>query len=152
MIWPGGATPIERLPFVPNGLTTPFPRTCPRRAGGGTGESGRGFFIEWQNNNAHIAGYMYDAAGNPVWYLSRDPWTDPRRYSGPWLRFGNGQAPGGPYRRGAAPRSERRRPHDRVLERDHGDASRCPTGAVSQLGQAGILKPGPDRARYLARA
>ena len=99
MIWPGGATPIERLPFVPNGLTTPVPAGVPEAGWWwNSQESGRGFFVEWQNNNAHIAGYMYDAAGNPTWYLSRDPWTDPLRYSGRWQSFGNGQAPTGPYR------------------------------------------------------
>jgi hypothetical protein len=61
-------------------------------------ESGRGFFIEWQNGAANVAGYMYDAAGNPTWYLSIYPTPDPLQFSGNWWTYAGGQSMGGPYR------------------------------------------------------
>ena len=33
------------------------------------GRGGRGYFIEWQARTL-VAGYMYDASGNPLWYLA----------------------------------------------------------------------------------
>jgi hypothetical protein len=33
-------------------------------------KAARGFFIEWQGKHLDLAGYMYDDAGNPVWYLA----------------------------------------------------------------------------------
>ena len=97
--WPGGIQSIERLPFVPNGLAAP-PQSGVPEAGWwwNPAESGRGFFVEWQNGWFHIAGYMYDEAGRPTWYLSAYPSPDPMRVSGNWWLFGNGQAPGQPYR------------------------------------------------------
>jgi alpha-tubulin suppressor-like RCC1 family protein len=97
--WPGGTTAVERLPFVPNGLTAPAQAGVPEAGWWwNPSESGRGFFIEWQNGWFHIAGYMYDASGRPTWYLSAFPSPDPTRISGNWWLFGNGQAPGQPYR------------------------------------------------------
>jgi len=35
---------------------------------------------------------MYDASGNPVWYLSgQAPMTDPMTYIGTWSQLGHGQ-------------------------------------------------------------
>jgi hypothetical protein len=49
MFWPGGATPIERQPFEPNGLTTPPQANLPESGWWwNPQESGRGFFLEWQ--------------------------------------------------------------------------------------------------------
>jgi hypothetical protein len=97
--WPGGTTGIERLPFVPNGLTAPAQSGVPEAGWWwNPAETGRGFFIEWQNGWFHIAAYMYDETGRPRWYLSAYPSPDPMRISGNWWLFGNGQAPGQPYR------------------------------------------------------
>lgn len=97
--WPGGIQSIERLPFVQGGLAAP-PQSGVPEAGWwwNPAESGRGFFVEWQNGWFHIAGYMYDESGRPTWYLSAYPSPDPMRVSGNWWLLGNGQAPGQPYR------------------------------------------------------
>ena len=61
-------------------------------------ESGRGFFIEWQGGYADLAGYMYDDAGNPVWYISVFPTPDARTFSGAWWQYANGQSMEGAYK------------------------------------------------------
>jgi hypothetical protein len=99
MTWPGGSVPIERQNLIPAGLTAPPQANVPE-----TGwwwnpqESGRGFFIEWQNGYADIAGYMYDDNGNPVWYISVYETPNARVFSGNWWTFANGQSMGGTYR------------------------------------------------------
>ncbi len=99
MVWPGGSVPIERFDIVANGLASP-PRPNVPESGWwwNPAESGRGFFIEWQNGTADIAGYMYDDAGNPVWYLSVIATPEPRAMSGNWWSFGNGQTLTGAWR------------------------------------------------------
>jgi hypothetical protein len=96
LAWPGGVIPIERFNIMPNGLTSPPQADQPENGWWwNPAESGRGFFIEWQNGaggpQADLAGYMYDDAGNPVWYLSVYPTLNPRSFSGNWWSFANGQ-------------------------------------------------------------
>jgi hypothetical protein len=38
-----------------------------------TSESGRGFFIEQRDSTIVMAGYIYDDAGNPTWFLAAGP-------------------------------------------------------------------------------
>jgi hypothetical protein len=96
--WPGGTVPIQRFDIVPNGSTTAQPATNPQ-----TGwwwneqESGRGFAIEVQNGTLWLAGYMYDATGNPTWYLATGPMTGSSEFQGEWAVFGFGQTLTGPY-------------------------------------------------------
>ncbi|APV51908.1 hypothetical protein BWI17_20870 [Betaproteobacteria bacterium GR16-43] len=99
MVWPGGAVPIERMNIVPDGLIAP-PRLNQPESGWwwNPNESGRGFFLEWQNGWADIAGYMYDDNGNPVWYLTSVPVPDVQRYVGNWWLFANGQSLTGAYK------------------------------------------------------
>jgi Astacin (Peptidase family M12A) len=93
MNWPGGNTPITNLVFG--------------GAGSGTGEngwwwnaneSGRGYSIEVQGNTMVMVGFMYDVAGNPVWYLSSGAMQSAAKYTGRLLTFRGGQVLGGPYR------------------------------------------------------
>ena len=94
LVWPGGSVPIQRLPFVPNGLTGSNPPTTPENGWWwNESESGRGFFLEWQNGSLDIAGYMYDDAGNSVWYLTVGTMTTPggSAFTGSWWSFANGQ-------------------------------------------------------------
>jgi hypothetical protein len=101
IVWPGGVVPVQRLPFVPNGLTGTNPPTTPENGWWwNEAESGRGFFLEWQNGSLDIAGYMYDEAGNPVWYLTVGTMTAPggNRFEGSWWSFGNGQTLTGAWR------------------------------------------------------
>jgi len=99
MVWPGGTVAIERQSIVPGGLTTPAQAGLPE--GGwwwNPAESGRGFFIEWQNGWVDIAGYMYDGAGRPTWYIAAYPTPNPMLIEGNWWTFGGGQSMGGAYR------------------------------------------------------
>jgi alpha-tubulin suppressor-like RCC1 family protein len=99
MVWPGGSVPIERFGMVPGGLTA-APQAGQPETGWwwNSAESGRGFFIEWQNGYADLAGYMYDASGRPLWYISVYPTPDARRFTGNWWQYGNGQTMTGTYR------------------------------------------------------
>ena len=99
MTWPGGTVPIERMNLVPGGLAAAPQANQPE-----TGwwwnpqENGRGFFIEWQKGFADLAGYMYDDAGNPVWYIAVYETPNARTFSGAWWTFANGQSMSGAYR------------------------------------------------------
>lgn len=92
--WPGGTVPIERFPFG-TGEAAFQPRTGwwwnPT-------ESGRGFSLEVQGSSLFVVAFMYDDAGNPVWYLSAGPMTTPKKYEGDWLQFAGGQTLGGAWR------------------------------------------------------
>jgi hypothetical protein len=99
MIWPGGTVAIERQAFVPNGLTAPSQAGLPESGWWwNPAESGRGFFMEWQNGVVDIAGYMYDAAGKPTWYIAAYATPNPMLIEGNWWTFAGGQAMGGPYK------------------------------------------------------
>jgi alpha-tubulin suppressor-like RCC1 family protein len=99
MIWPGGAVPIERFVFAPNGLTAPAQPNQPESGWWwNPQEDGRGFFIEWQNGSADIAGYMYDDAGQPIWYIAVYPTSDAQVFNGNWWQYANGQTLMGPLR------------------------------------------------------
>ena len=48
-----------------------------------------------------IAGYMYDDAGNPVWYLTVgqiEGTASARSFTGSWWSYGNGMTLHGPWR------------------------------------------------------
>ena len=62
-------------------------------------EDGRGFFMEFKNNFAFIAGYMYEADGRPVWYVAQNPMATPQTLSSTWLQVANGQTLTGPYKK-----------------------------------------------------
>jgi hypothetical protein len=99
MIWSDVAVPIERMNLIPNGLAA-APRANQPESGWwwNPDENGRGFFIEWQDGYADLAGYMYDDAGNPVWYITVVPTPDMRQLTGAWWTFANGQSMGGAYK------------------------------------------------------
>jgi len=55
-------------------------------------EPGRGFSIEVQNNTLFFAGYLYDNAGNPVWYVSAGAYAQSfSTFNAPLLSFTGGQ-------------------------------------------------------------
>ena len=60
-------------------------------------ESGRGFSLEIKGNTLVMAGYMYGAAGAPIWYLTAGPMTTSSTYTGSLQQYAMGQAVGGPY-------------------------------------------------------
>ncbi len=95
LVWPGGTVPIQRFNIVPNGLNLAPVAGQPESGWWwNEQESGRGFFLEWQGGNLDIAGYMYDDAGNSVWYLTTGVLggtPTARSFSGNWWSFGEGQ-------------------------------------------------------------
>lgn len=95
LTWPGGTVAIERFPYAAPPLIAGAPEN-------GwwwyAAENGRGFSLEVQGSVLFIAGYMYDTAGNPIWYLSVGTMSSGSLYQGPWTQFAGGQALAGPYR------------------------------------------------------
>jgi RimJ/RimL family protein N-acetyltransferase len=97
MVWPGGVVPIQRFDF--KGVDAP-PQVGVPESGWwwNPAESGRGYFIEWQNGTMDMAGFMYDDAGNPIWYLVVADTPDPAVLSSSWTRYANGQTLTGAYK------------------------------------------------------
>jgi hypothetical protein len=101
LTWPGGSIAIERFDIVTGGAAmTPRPNQSESGWWWNPAESGRGFFLEWQGGQLFIAGYMYDDAGNPIWYLTQDvtPDLSLQSFSGNWWQFANGPTLTGPFR------------------------------------------------------
>jgi RimJ/RimL family protein N-acetyltransferase len=96
LTWPGGAIPIQRFGFTGSGLPA-TPGAVENGWWWNAAESGRGFALEIQNGSVFIGGFMYDASGNPVWYLATGALTSPMAYSGQWAQYGGGQTLTGPY-------------------------------------------------------
>ncbi len=67
-------------------------------------EGGRGYFVEVQGSNAFIGSFMYDASGQPVWYVSSATLDQGLSLNGPLLQYANGQSLTGNYKP-AAPTS-----------------------------------------------
>ena len=102
LTWPGGTVAIERFAF--DGGVVLDPAMPPKTGWWWNGqESGSGFGIEVQGNTLFIVGYVYDDAGDPVWYSSAGSMTSMVSYSGPLLRFARGQSIVGGYRAPAPP-------------------------------------------------
>ena len=103
LVWPGGTVPIRRFDIIPDGLASGPQANLPESGWWwNEQESGRGFFLEWQKNTLDIAGYMYDEAGNPVWYLTvGEQSPDGSTFTGSWWSYGNGQTLTGPWRQNA---------------------------------------------------
>jgi hypothetical protein len=102
LVWPGGTVPIQRFNIVQNGLNLPAVAGQPESGWWwNPDESGRGFFMEWQNGWLDIAGYMYDDNGDSVWYLTVGQiggTSAARSFSGNWWAYANGMPLYGPWR------------------------------------------------------
>lgn len=90
--WPGGRSTLERFVFGSGAAALPESGWWWNGA-----ESGRGFSIETQGNAIFMAGFMYDAAGNPVWYVAQGTVAS-NAFAGAWQQFANGQSLTGAYR------------------------------------------------------
>lgn len=102
MFWPGGTVPIQRFNY--NNLDAPPQQGVPESGWWwNPAESGRGYFIEWQNGYLDMAGFMYDDNGNPIWYLALQPTPNPASLSSTWTRYANGQTLTGPYKPPSSP-------------------------------------------------
>jgi hypothetical protein len=103
MNWPGGTTSLVRFPFAgssPTGSGVVAPQAGAPESGWwwNPDEPGRGYAIEFQGDRIFLCGFMYDADGNPIWYLINGTMAAPNRFEGAWMQFANGQAMGAPYR------------------------------------------------------
>jgi len=100
LTWPGGTIPIRRFDVVTGGAAMTPPAGTPETGiWWNPAESGRGFALEIQDGTMFLGGYMYDASGSPIWYLSgQAPMTDAMTYIGTWSQLGNGQTITGTYR------------------------------------------------------
>ena len=100
LIWPGGSIPIVRFDTIIGSGNGTTPAFVPENGWWwNESESGRGFFMEFKNNYAFIAGYMYEAGGQPVWYVAEGPMATPQSFSSKWYQAGNGQTLTGPYKK-----------------------------------------------------
>ena len=98
LVWSGGTLGIERFNIVDKGALLPAEPMQPESGWWwNPNESGRGFFLEWQGRQLLMAGYMYEASGEPVWYISQDgsPAASLRSYKGTWWQFANAQLANG---------------------------------------------------------
>jgi hypothetical protein len=99
LTWPGGTIPITRFSIVPGGLGSP-PTSMQPQSGywWNPAEGGRGYTVEVQDNTVFVAAYMYDAAGNPVWYASGPATlTGDNTYQGSLIEYTGGQTLTGTY-------------------------------------------------------
>lgn len=102
LAWPGGSVPITRYDFHRGPPAAFQPRTG---WWWNPDEGGRGFSIELQGDRMFIGAYLYDTAGNPVWYAADATMQSPTRFSAPLLQFANGQTMGGRHRAPTGPAS-----------------------------------------------
>lgn len=97
--WPGGWVLLERASLRSDGALLP-PRSGAPQAGfwWAPEESGRGYVLDIQDDQVFLAGYMYDAAGEPLWYLAVAALNAQlNNFSTRWLEFAGGQTLTGPY-------------------------------------------------------
>jgi len=102
LVWPGGSVPIQKMQFAPPAAPAfkPVPGWWWNPA-----EGGRGFGIEVQGNVLVMTGYMYDEAGDPVWYLSAGALDTPTKYHNQWLAYRGGQTLTGAYHPSQTPQA-----------------------------------------------
>ena len=100
MSWPGGILPLERYDFGPGGSgAAQAPGTPEAGWWWAPSEGGRGYTLEIQGGMLLLAGYMYDAQGNAVWYASGPAaMSNATTYQGTWRQYGNGQTLTGTWR------------------------------------------------------
>ncbi len=99
LIWPGGSIPIQRFDDTIGPNFGAVPSFVPENGWWwNAAEDGRGYFIEFVNNYAFIAGYMYEPNGDPVWYLTQGKMTTPQSFQSIWQQIANGQTMTGPYK------------------------------------------------------
>jgi hypothetical protein len=88
----GSTVNIQRYPFYGSGAVA-TPEAGTPEVGwwwGGTALSGTGYAIEFQGANVFVAGYVYDATGDPVWDLAIGSLTSPTQYTGTWDSYAGG--------------------------------------------------------------
>ena len=107
LVWPGGTVAIERFSIAPPTGAAKFSFVPENGWWWNPAESGRGYFMEFANNSAFIAGYMYNDLGSPLWYAAGSAvMPTATSFQAPWDQYANGQTLTGAYRapaQGASP-------------------------------------------------
>ncbi len=104
LTWPGGSVPIRRFDIVSGGAAQGPAAGMPETGWWwNASQGGRGFFFEVQGTTMYLSGFMYDAAGRPVWYVSSGSMTGTTLYQGRLLQYAGGQTLTGSYRPPGAP-------------------------------------------------
>ena len=108
LTWPGGTETLTRYGIGPNGTVVPSAHPDGPATGiwWNAGQSGRGFTLELQGESLLLGGYLYDGAGNPVWFISSAPYQaqthgadfSTSTFTGAWQQYADGQAIGAPFR------------------------------------------------------
>jgi hypothetical protein len=94
MTWPGGSVQIERQVFG----GTAQPSFQPSGWWWNANESGRGYSVEVQGDTMFFVAFMYDGAGNPVWYISTGKMSSPTHFAGLLQTISGGQTLTGAYK------------------------------------------------------
>jgi photosystem II stability/assembly factor-like uncharacterized protein len=94
LTWPGGSSTLTRYAFGSGASSAGFESGWWWNAS----EAGRGYSIEVQGNRLFMVGFMYDDAGNPLWYLSEGTLANGTTYQSVWQQVANGQTLTGAYR------------------------------------------------------
>lgn len=87
----GSTVSLTRFTFSTTPITPPV-AGAPQSGWwwGGQTLSGTGFGIEIQGNAVFVVAYVYDANGNPVWYLATGGLTSSNSYTGQWDLYAGG--------------------------------------------------------------
>lgn len=86
----GGAT-INRFDFIANGsVGGPAPGYPQTGWWWNASEAGRGYFIEAQNTSMFVSFYMYNAAGQAVWYTASGAMTSASTFQGTLQEYAGG--------------------------------------------------------------
>jgi List-Bact-rpt repeat protein len=94
----GRTLPIQRFDFGAGGSGATQPAGNPQTGWWwNPAEGGRGFGIEIQGTTIYLAGYMYDSAGNPTWYLASGSMASSTLFTGVWQQFAGGNPQIGVY-------------------------------------------------------
>lgn len=96
----GVSTSLQRFDITQKGsLLLPAPSFQPETGWWwNANEGGRGFSLEVQGDNMFVAGFMYDSAGSPTWYVSQGKMSTPTSFLGTWMQCQDGKSITGPLR------------------------------------------------------
>jgi len=87
----GGGTFIRRFDFVTNGaLGGPAPGYPETGWWWNASEGGRGFFFEAQNTSMYVSFYLYNEAGQAVWYVANGTMASSSLFSGTLTEYSGG--------------------------------------------------------------
>ncbi len=92
LVFPGGSgTSISRFDFITNGsVGGPAPGYPQTGWWWNASEAGRGYFIEAQNTSMFVSFYMYNAAGQAVWYIASGVMTSADVFQGTLQEYSGG--------------------------------------------------------------